>query len=147
MIIQMVNYLDNVFKFMMKYGQPVRKQPEIPTDDELRLRRKLIEEEARETLTAIERCLSLRSIHENYAKLRGEQESLIIEVADGLADMLYVTFGTALSFGIPIESVFAEIHRSNMTKQKLGHTNVGEKIQKGNFSRPQIGSIIRLAGK
>lgn len=147
MYLESIGYMQAVANFMNKYNQPMRLKPEIPTDDELRLRRKLIEEEARETLTAIERCLSLRSIHENYAKLRGEQESLIIEVADGLADMLYVTFGTALSFGIPIESVFAEIHRSNMTKQKLGHTNVGEKIQKGNFSRPQIGSIIRLAGK
>jgi predicted HAD superfamily Cof-like phosphohydrolase len=40
----------------------------------------------------------------------------VTEIADGLADLLYVVFGTAVAYGIPMDGVFAEVHRSNMTK-------------------------------
>ena len=33
-----------------------------------------------------------------------------------LADLLYVTYGTAVTFGLPLEEVFAEVHKSNMSK-------------------------------
>lgn len=39
-----------------------------------------------------------------------------VGVLDALCDLLYVTFGCALAFGLPIEEGFAEVHRSNMTK-------------------------------
>lgn len=39
-----------------------------------------------------------------------------IELADALADLIYVSIGTAVQYGIPIEYVFNEVHRSNMTK-------------------------------
>ena len=40
----------------------------------------------------------------------------IIEIADGLGDLLYVTFGLAIAYGIDIDRVFQEVHESNMTK-------------------------------
>ena len=40
----------------------------------------------------------------------------LVGIADGLADLLYVVFGTAVAYGIPMDEVFAEVHRSNMTK-------------------------------
>ena len=40
----------------------------------------------------------------------------VVEIADGLADLLYVVFGTAVAYGIPMDGVFREVHRSNMTK-------------------------------
>src|SRR4051812_4427776 len=61
------------------------------------LRCALIEEEAAEFRTAIEK-------------------NDIVAVADAIADLLYVTYGAALTFGIPVREVFAEVHRSNMTK-------------------------------
>lgn len=145
MKLQSISYENAVANFMNKHGQPMRTRPEIPTSDELMLRGKLIAEEAQETVDWIAKCVSSRSIHDNYKELKSEEESLMIGIADGLADLLYVVFGTALSFGIPIESVFAEVHRSNMTKEKLGHTNLGEKVPKGKFSKPQIGVILELA--
>jgi predicted HAD superfamily Cof-like phosphohydrolase len=40
-------------------------------------------------------------------------------VADALADMVYVIHGTALAYGIPLDEVLAEVHRSNMSKLGL----------------------------
>lgn len=39
-----------------------------------------------------------------------------VEVADALADLIYVSVGAAVCWGIPIQQVFDEVHRSNMTK-------------------------------
>src|SRR5262249_982854 len=54
----------------------------------------------------------------------------VVGVADALADLLYVVIGSALQWGIPIERVFAEVHRSNMTKEGGGKRADG-KILKG----------------
>ncbi len=74
---------------------------EVPTldvpDQVKSLRCELIEEEAREFRDALE-------------------ADEIVEVADAIADLLYVVYGAALTFGIPVREVFAEVHRSNMTK-------------------------------
>lgn len=40
----------------------------------------------------------------------------IIAMADALADLLYVTYGAAISHGIDLDAVLEEVHRSNMTK-------------------------------
>src|ERR1017187_10166279 len=40
----------------------------------------------------------------------------IVEVADAIGDLLYVVLGTAVTFGIDMDPIFDEIHRSNMTK-------------------------------
>lgn len=60
----------------------------------------------------------------SYELIREETEEIrqaiedgdLIAVADGLADLLYVTYGAALRFGIDLEFIFKEVHRSNMTK-------------------------------
>jgi phosphoribosyl-ATP pyrophosphohydrolase len=108
---------------------------EVPTLDvagEVKsLRCALIEEEAREFRDALE---------------AGD----IVEVADAIADLLYVVYGAARTFGIPVREVFAEVHRSNMTKLD----NNGEpvlrpdgKVMKGpNFSPPELLPILEAAG-
>ena len=40
----------------------------------------------------------------------------IVKVADALADIVYVVYGAADTWGIPLDAVVAEVHRSNMTK-------------------------------
>ena len=50
-----------------------------------------------------------------------------IEVADALADLLYVVFGTAIAYGIPIGPVFEEVHRANMSKTPLNQHQKGGK--------------------
>jgi predicted HAD superfamily Cof-like phosphohydrolase len=63
------------------------------------------------------RALRLRLIEEELAELRAAlDDDDLVETADALADLLYVVYGAAVSFGIPIERVFAEVHRANMAK-------------------------------
>jgi predicted HAD superfamily Cof-like phosphohydrolase len=86
---------DMVREFHQKVGQPDSPSPDISQHRELRL--SLIGEELKELRDALE-------------------ADDVIAVADGLADLMYVVIGSALQWGIPLERVFAEVHRSNMTK-------------------------------
>ncbi len=58
------------------------------------------------------------------------KNSNIFEIADALADLLYVVYGAAVTYGIDIEPVFQEVHRSNMTK--IG----GHKRKDGKWMKP-----------
>lgn len=82
---------------MRAMGQEVKSLPEFPNDDTVMLRVDLIEEELAELLIAIE-------------------NSNITNVADALADLLYVVYGTGAAFGINLNDVFKEVHDSNMSK-------------------------------
>jgi predicted HAD superfamily Cof-like phosphohydrolase len=76
----------------------------------------------------------------------------LIGIADGLADLLYVVFGTAVTYGIDIQPIFDEVHRSNMSKlDDNGKPIVSDgtdgfpagKVLKGpNYSPPQIGELL-----
>jgi predicted HAD superfamily Cof-like phosphohydrolase len=63
------------------------------------------------------KTLRLNLIDEEYDELKqGLEDNNLVEIADGLADMLYVLYGFAVTYGIDLEPVFAEVHRSNMSK-------------------------------
>lgn len=68
-----------------------------PEGDPRNLRARLMLEELGETLIAL-------------------RDGNRVELADGLADLVYVTVGTAITFGIPFNEVWREVHRSNMAK-------------------------------
>ena len=74
----------------------------------------------------------------------------IVGVADAIADLLYVTYGAALTFGIPIREVFAEVHRSNMTKLdeegKPLYRDEGKVMKGPNFSPPDLMPLLVAAG-
>lgn len=66
-----------------------------------------------------------------------------VEIADGIADLLYVVYGTAVEYGIDMEPIFAEVHRSNMTKVD-GHLNdFGKWIKPESYSPPDLEPIIK----
>lgn len=48
--------------------------------------------------------------------LLGEKNNDIVEIADALADLIYVINGTAASYGIPLDDIFQTVHDSNMDK-------------------------------
>jgi predicted HAD superfamily Cof-like phosphohydrolase len=99
---------DSVLEFHNKYGHLVSEKPTINIPQRVKnLRKDLMTEELKELNTAID-------------------EDNLIEIADGIADLIYVALGTAISYGIPIERVFSEVHRSNMTKTS-GKAESGEK--------------------
>jgi predicted HAD superfamily Cof-like phosphohydrolase len=107
-----------VKEFHEKYEAPVRSTPgQIGIKDRLR-RARLISGEAAEFLEAAD---------------KGD----FVEMVDALADMLVVTYGAAIEMGVDLEPVFAEVHRSNMSKN--GGKDAGGKILKGpGFSPPDI---------
>ena len=52
-----------------------------------------------------------------------------VGIAKELADVLYTVYGTGVEYGIPVDRVFAEVHRSNMTKSRS--LDRGGKLLKG----------------
>ena len=106
-----------------------------PTEQERMLRRDLIREESEEVDTELVAWHNLGAIPLNKQKLAKE-----------LADLLYVVYGTAVSFGIPINEVFEEVHRSNMSKLVDGKPSYREdgKVLKGpNYQPPKLDHIFK----
>lgn len=70
-----------------------------------------------------------------------------VEVADALGDLLYVVLGAAEVYGIDIDRVFREIHRSNMTKVSDGGQNEKiHKIRKGpEYSPPDLSFVLEVS--
>jgi len=112
---------------MEKFGQKIATKPKFPSNDVVELRYELIREELEELKDAI-------------------KDKDIVEVADALTDILYVTYGAGLAFGIDLDKCYAEVHRSNMTK--LGEDGKpvyreDGKIKKGpNYERPNLRKVL-----
>ena len=68
----------------------------------------------------------------------------LVAAADAWADRAYVLFGDAVTAGLPAASLFAEVHRSNMTKEPVaGETG---KARKGDgYSQPELEKILQSA--
>ncbi|HEX4213637.1 MAG TPA: nucleotide pyrophosphohydrolase [Candidatus Dormibacteraeota bacterium] len=115
-----------VTEFHERFGIARNERPQWPGEDLHRIRVALIEEELAEFRNA------------------GDAESLV-EVSDALADLLYVVYGTAVTYGIDLEPIFREIHRSNMTKSgECERSRWDGKVSKGSsYEPPQIEPILR----
>lgn len=119
---------DKVEEFHLAMGMTNGKWP--PTEDEITLRMKLIDEENEE-------------VFQEFHQANGLKKE---KIAKELADLLYVVYGTAVSFGIPIDEVFDEVHKSNMSKLVDGKPVKREdgKVLKGpNYKPPQFDHIFK----
>lgn len=67
-------------------------------------------------------------------------------MADALADLLYVVYGTAVAYGIPIDEVFNEVHASNMTKRAVDHA-AGQKGKGEGYKAPNITAVLEKHGR
>ena len=123
-----------VSDFHKKFGHPVRDELTIIPRDEADQAFGFIEEELYETLDALYPEDELRSCGEPGCCDIVERSygPDIIEVADGLADVVWTAYGMALRFGIDLDAVLREVAASNMTKEANG---MG-KIKKGKDYRP-----------
>ena len=110
-----------VSEFHLVFGLPARFIPETPHPNEQYFRMTLLREEWEEYMLAV--------VNED-----------LVEVADALADMVYVIYGTALHYGIDLDAVIAEVHRSNMTKTPT--PNGGKAIKGPNYERPDIQRVL-----
>ena len=120
---------NKVKTFMNTYGQDVKEKAEFPENKIVQLRIDLIEEELNELKEAI-------------------KNKDIVEVADALTDILYVTYGAGHSFGVNLDECVDEVQRSNMSK--LGEDgkpiyNDSGKVMKGpNYFAPNLKKIVNL---
>ena len=122
----MTNF-EKVKEFMNTFGQEVKNKSEFPNEKIVDLRKKLIEEEFNELKDAI-------------------NDADIIEVADALTDILYVTYGAGHAFGINLDKCFEEVQKSNMSK--LGSDgkpiyNENGKVMKGpDYFKPNLNKFV-----
>lgn len=107
-----------------------------PTQDLLSLRCDLIAEEINEVAG---------ELPNDQTDLEALKEISKQRLAKELADLLYVVYGTADAFGIDIDRVFAEVHRSNMSKLVDGKPLKREdgKVLKGpNYTPPDLSFVV-----
>ena len=123
----MTNF-EKVGLFMKTFNQDVKVSSSLSTDKINALRISLINEELEELKQAI-------------------SEKNLIEVADALTDILYVTYGAGHSFGIDLDKCFDEVQKSNMSKLgKDGKPIYNEfgKVMKGpNYFEPNLNKFIK----
>ena len=113
--------------FMKTFGQDVKNKPSFSTDKINKLRLDLIKEELEELTDAME-------------------NKDLLEVADALTDILYVTYGAGHAFGIDLDKCFDEVQNSNMSKlDENGRPiyNDSGKVMKGpNYFKPDLSKFI-----
>lgn len=125
---------EQVREFHEKFGATIRNTPGLVNDRDAHLRVALMNEE-------------LHGDGELVASIRAED---MIGIADGIADLLYVTIGTAVSYGLDVEKLVAEAHRSNMSK--LGADGLpiyredGKVLKGPDFFEPDFAAVLREQG-
>ena len=113
--------------FMKTFGQDVKNEPSFSTDKINKLRVDLIKEELEELNEAM-------------------KNKDLLEVADALTDILYVTYGAGHAFGIDLDKCFNEVQNSNMSKLDSNGRpiyNSDGKVMKGpNYFKPDLKKFV-----
>ena len=113
--------------FMKTFGQDVKTKPSFSTEKINKLRIDLIKEELAELTEAM-------------------NNNDLLEVADALTDILYVTYGAGHAFGIDLDKCFEEVQNSNMSKlDENGKPiyNEAGKVMKGpNYFKPDLSKFV-----
>ena len=112
---------------MKTFGQEVKNKPSFSSDKINKLRIDLITEELEELKEAI-------------------KDKNLLEVADALTDILYVTYGTGHAFGINLDECFDEVQNSNMSKLdgngKPIYNNSGKVMKGPNYFKPDLSKFV-----
>ena len=113
--------------FMKTFGQEVKDKPSFSTDKINKLRIDLINEELEELTDAM-------------------KNKDLLEVADALTDILYVTYGAGHAFGIDLDKCFDEVQNSNMSKLdengKPIYTEFGKVMKGPNYFKPDLSKFV-----
>ena len=113
--------------FMKTFGQEVKDKPSFSTDKINKLRIDLIKEELEELTDAM-------------------KNKDLLEVADALTDILYVTYGAGHAFGINLDKCFEEVQNSNMSKLgddgKPIYSEKGKVLKGPNYFKPNLSSLL-----
>jgi|TARA_B100001142_G_scaffold218395_1_gene216566 predicted HAD superfamily Cof-like phosphohydrolase len=123
----MTNF-EKVKNFMLTFGQEVKNKPSFSSEKINNLRYNLIKEELEELRDAIDK-------------------KDLLEVADALTDILYVTYGAGHAFGLNLDHCFEEVQRSNMSKlDNNGNPIYNEtgKVMKGpKYFKPNLKKFLK----
>ena len=123
----MTNF-EKVGVFMKTFGQDVKESSSFSTDKINALRVSLIKEELDELIEAM-------------------NKKDLVEVADALTDILYVTYGAGHAFGINLDECFQEVQNSNMSKLDSNGKPIYDdkgKVMKGpNYFKPDLSKFIK----
>jgi len=118
---------NKVKTFMKTFGQEVKNKPSFSTDKINSLRYDLIKEELEELKAAME-------------------NKDLLEVADALTDILYVTYGAGHAFGINLDKCFEEVQSSNMSKLdedgKPIYNEFGKVMKGPKYFKPDLKKFI-----
>ena len=113
--------------FMKTFGQDVKNKPSFSTDKINKLRIDLIKEELNELQEAM-------------------KNNDLLEVADALTDILYVTYGAGHAFGIDLDKCFNEVQNSNMSKLddngKPIYNEMGKVMKGPNYFKPDLSKFV-----
>ncbi|MCK4828775.1 hypothetical protein KA005_74275 [bacterium] len=112
-----------VLEFHRKMGFTINDVPTIISEIQIKDRSEI----TREELGEIDEAFKLKNM---------------VKLCDAITDTLYAVYGTAVACGIDIEPIFAEIHRSNMTKTPPNRST-GKAIKGEEYSPPDIESLIK----
>ena len=89
------------------------------------------------------RALRIRLIHEEFEELKEAMaKNDLVGIAKEMADLLYVVYGTAVSYGIEMDAVFREVHRSNMSKVGGYKREDGKWVKPATYSPAAIEPIL-----
>ena len=116
-----------VGNFMKTFGQEVKTKPSFSTEKINKLRLDLIKEELEELTEAM-------------------KNKDLLEVADALTDILYVTYGAGHAFGIDLDKCFDEVQNSNMSKLdengKPIYNETGKVMKGPNYFKPDLSKFV-----
>lgn len=82
------------------------------------------------------------SIEELCEFVQAHLDQDLTAMMDAVGDRLYVLLGDAAATGTPLEAVFREVHRSNMTKVGSGTTSLGKARKAGDYSSPELHELL-----
>ena len=123
----MTNF-QKVKTFMEIFGQEVKSKPSFSSEKINDLRYNLIKEELAEFKEAIDK-------------------KDLLEVADALTDLLYVTYGAGHAFGINLDDCFNEVQNSNMSKLgtdgKPIYNDAGKVMKGPNYFKPDLSKFVK----
>jgi predicted HAD superfamily Cof-like phosphohydrolase len=118
-----MSWFEDVVAFHRKFGLPVRERPSWPDEATLHMRTSLISEE----LAELTKALNDRDIN---------------EMADALADLIYVCIGAAVTMGIDLREVWKEVQRSNMAKDGGPRRADGKILKPPGWVPPDIATAL-----
>ena len=123
----MTNF-EKVGLFMKTFGQEVKTEASLSTNKINSLRISLIKEELEELKKAI-------------------SDNNIVEIADALTDILYVTYGAGHAFGVNLDKCFNEVQESNMSKlgedEKPIYNEQGKVLKGPKYFKPDLSKFLK----